>query len=190
MRWLATLAFLAAFSNAPAFGQTPEVLTCMESGYTEDQQGAIDAYVAGFDINSMEGNDALAEALGYRAADCAGSKYADDDALMAIIQYQFSLLSLRGIEATRPDIGEVIRRIDEDLEPAARERLFTLFEISVFGDPETGEPRELTLEEDEFFSNAILDPPVSGTVEQAELIGAYMAARVMMRDAVNQISTR
>lgn len=190
MRLLASIALAAAITGVPALGQTPEVFTCMEVGYTEEQQAAIDAYIAGFNLDSIDDNQALAEALGYRAADCAGTEYADDDALMAIIQYQFSLLSLRGIEATRPDIAEVIRRVDEELDPAARERLFTLFEISVFGDPETGEPRELTVEEDQFFNDAILDPPVNGTIEQAELIGAYMAARVMMRDAVDQISAR
>lgn len=190
MRPLIPIALLAALVTTPASGQTPEVLACMDNGYSEDEQAVIDNFVATFDLDTLGSDEALAMVLGEKAADCAGEDFADDDALIAIIQYQFARLSLAGIDATRPDILEVMRRIDSDLEPAARTRLFELFEISVFGDPATGEKRELTLEEEKFFNDAILDPPVSGRLEQSELIGAYMAGRVMMRDAVEEISAR
>ena len=190
MRFLIPAALIAAAIPAPAMAQTPEALACMETGYSEQEQAVINEYIATFDLESMDGNDALAEALGLRASACAGAEIFDEDLAMAMIQYQFAGLSLRGIETVRPDVVAVIRRIDTDLPADHRARFYSIFETSVFGDPLTGEERAMTAEEDAFFSDTVLNPPVNGTIEQAEFIGAYLAGRIMRREAVKQVSAR
>ncbi|MFL0356372.1 hypothetical protein ACI5KX_07805 [Erythrobacter sp. GH1-10] len=181
-----------AFAALPAhaFAQTPDVLACMDSGYSEQQQAAIDRYVNSFDLDTMGTDPQLVEALADRAAVCAGTDYADEASMMAILEHKFAGLSLDGIAATRPDVAETVRRMDEDLDEATRQRLFYLFEVEIFGDPQTGQTRELTVEEEEFFGEAILNPSVSGSIEQAEMIGAFMAARLMQRDAEQRLAAR
>lgn len=193
MRWIYkfSLATFATLIAAPALAQVPdsvsEKLACVDTGYTETEQATIDNFVANYSID----DDALAEelgmALGRRTEECVGEN-ADEKTLMMIAQHQFALLSERGIAATRPDIVDVITRIDTKLDPEKRARFMALFDLMVFGDPETGEPRNLSDEDAEWFGLIFVTPPVNGTTEQSELIGAYMAARALRKDAVKQLA--
>ena len=176
MRTTIAAALAAMFLSAPAAAQTPAALSCMQAGYSAEDQKIIDAYVANFSLDRMEGDDALATMLGFRAGQCVGDA-ADEDSMMAMIMYSFADLSLKGIAATRPDIVEVIGRIDTQLPADKRERFMGIFANSVFGGSEESGEQSITPEEDEFFSNTILEAPVNGSMEQAELIGAYLAGR-------------
>lgn len=184
------IAIAAAALAVPVSAQTPDVLACMDSGYSPEDQALMDAYVADFSFETMDGSDELAMALGWRATECGAGSLEDDASVMAMIMYRLADLSMKGIAKTRPDIVAVIGRIDTQLPAENRARFYAIFEDSVFAAKDEDQPRAITPEEDEFFSNTILDPPVNGTMEQAEMIGAYLAARILRQEAIDQFSAR
>lgn len=170
-----------AAAHGPAIAQTSDPFACMDTGYSAADQARIDAYVAGFDLEQMDPEEPLSEALARRATECAGSLGAG--ALMPLLQHQFSALMIDGIAARQPEVIETVRRIDTKLDPALRARFYRVFEASVFGAISGLQSGGLSEQDERFFTDTILMPPVSGTEDQAEGIGGYLAARVMQREA-------
>lgn len=182
-------AFAAAFAySSPAAAQASDPVGCMDTGYSEAEQSGIDSYVAGFDLEAMDPDNALSEALARRASQCAEDNGWGMESLIPLLQYRFSGLMIDGIAAQRPDIVETVRRIDTELDPELRARFYRVFEASVFGQSEGDGAGGLSEQDDQFFTETILGPPVSGTEDQAEGIGGYLAARVMQREARRQMA--
>lgn len=177
-------AFAAAFAlSSPVSAQAPDPVGCMDTGYSEAEQSGINSYIAGFDLEAMEPDDALSEALARRASQCAQDNGWGMESLIPLLQYRLSGLMIDGIAAQRPDIVETVRRIDTELDPALRARFYRVFEASVFGQNEGDDAGGLSEQDDQFFTDTILGPPVSASADQAEGIGGYLAARVMQREA-------
>ncbi len=185
---LAAAAFAAFALPFSAAAQSSDPVGCMDTGYNAAEQSGIDAYVSGFDLDAMDPDDALSEALARRAAQCAQDNGWSMESLMPLLQYRFSGLMIEGITAQRPDIVETVNRIDTELSPEKRARFYRVFEASVFGANEGDGTGGLSEEDDQFFTDTILGPPVSGSEEQAEGIGGYLAARVMQREARQQMA--
>ncbi|TRD12443.1 hypothetical protein FGU71_11595 [Erythrobacter insulae] len=189
MHWIKTLSLAGAALSLPTVGhaQTADLIACMEGGYSEADQATIDRYVSEFSINDDSLAQALGMALGTRLEECAGPD-AEEETVILLAQHRFALLSEKGIEASRPDVVEVVRRIDTLLSNEDRARFMKLFSIMVFGDPETGKQSGLNEEDVDWFSNVIIDEPVNGSIEQSEYIGAYLAARVLRETALEQLA--
>ncbi|MBV7260112.1 hypothetical protein [Erythrobacter crassostreae] len=188
MRWITTLslAATAAFVPAQAAAQVTEMLACSDTGYTDAEQATIDRYIANFEIGDDSDTQPLGDALRRRITECAGEG-ASETTLVMLSQHQFALLSERGIAATRPDVVGVVTRIDTELSQQDNERFMALFEKLVFGGAGPGAGDNLNAEEAAWFEKTLIGEPVGATVEQSELIGGYLAAKLLRDRAVKAL---
>ncbi len=182
-----SIAASATFVPAYAFAQSADLLACVDSGYTAEEQTTIDNYVSEYSIDDNSKAQALGQALGRRAKECAGEEAARNT-LMMLAQYKFAGLSEDGIKATSPDIVAVVKRIDDDLKKQKKERFMALFEKMVFGNAGSAADSKLNAEEAAWFEKTLTEAPVGATDEQAELIGALLAARILRAKAKEQLA--
>ncbi|MCK0128156.1 hypothetical protein [Erythrobacter sp. F6033] len=188
MRWITALSLVGAFVAMPAHAadNVDDLLACVDTGYTADEQAVLDRYIEEYSINDTEVSQSLGMALRRRVLECTDG--GDTSMNMMLSQHQFALLSQRGIQATRPDVVEVVRRIDTQLSETDNARFMALFEKMVFGDGGPGADENLNANEAAWFEETLIDEPVSATVEQSELIGGYLAARLLRAKAVEQLA--
>jgi hypothetical protein len=172
----------------PAWAQPSDPFACVDTGYSEAEQAEIDSYVAGFDLEVMDPGDAVSQAIARRAAECAAILSTGEQSLMPLLQYRFAGLLIEGIAAHQPDVVDTVRRIDTELDPSLRARFYRVFEAGALGRGESARPVGLSEQDEQFFIDTILDSPVNGSEDQAEGIGGYLAARVMQRDAREQMA--
>lgn len=185
---LRTAAFLAlAAISAPVAAQESDPLACMETGYSPEDQAKIDDYIANFTLDNVDGAKGLGTALGPRLIECVGQD-ADQATMIQILQHRFGAISIRAISTKRPDVAETVNRINTVLDAEKRERFLAIFRRMTLGN--TAGDQTITAEEEEFFGDVLIAPPVNGTEEQAEMVGALLAAQMLQSDAVEYFSDK
>jgi hypothetical protein len=176
---MAPLALAMAATAMPAQAQWNDTLACMETGYSAEDLATIEQFKRTFDLENGAADERISIVLANRAEACLdGLEWTDKDLEMLLI-YRLSALSLEALTSQRPDVAELIRKIDEELEYDKRERLYELVKNGMVGDLSTGEVRELTYQETMFIGITMLSPPIEATEEQAGFIGGFLALKVL-----------
>lgn len=176
-----------AFGAVPALAQAGDGLGCMDRDYDAPDQAALDNYLDTFDLMSptfTADSMALVGLLSERIEACTTeqgwSEAQGDQAFL----YKFGSLMRDAQGLRNPRVVELDRRIREDIPSAERDRLYAIMRETLFGDLTGAPTREPTLEEIAFIDAILKSPAVNATDDEAEVLGGYMSARMVVEDAL------
>ncbi|WP_435417376.1 hypothetical protein WAB17_10915 [Parerythrobacter aurantius] len=178
-------AFVLAFST-PAAAQANDGIACMDRDYTAEEQVVIDGFLASADVmaESFEAQSLeLVVPLAMRINACTEQQGWNEQQGDQAFLYKFAGLMMEAQGLRNPKIVELDRRIREDVPAADRDRLYRIMRETSFGEM-TGEPtRQPTRVELAFLDAVLASPAVGANGEEAELLGGYIAARMVSDDA-------
>lgn len=189
IRWIAAFALLTAAT--PSLAQEserpgPEVLSCIATGYSAENQAVIDTFQRNFDPlkDDSYGDEAFIEALIDRTSECVDLETVSEETIMMMVQHRLTAITLKVMKARHPEAYASFDAINTKVDPDTKERLYRVVELGVFPDPVTGQMRQPSEEDIANFEATMLSPPINATDETAEAIGSLMAAQMMQQAAL------
>lgn len=187
IRWIVTCFLLVCYH--PALAQEaerpgPEVLNCIATGYSPEQEAVIEEYKRTFTPTTQPNTAKLVDALVDRLPGCLDLQQASEETIRMVVQHRMSVITREALTANEPEAYRQFLAVNNDIDPDTRDRLYEIATMGLFPDPVTGRFNQPTADDVAFFEGVMTAPPINADLQSAEAIGGLMAAQLLEQVAL------